>query len=170
MKEIAYKYGAVSAGIMIVPMVIPMLIWGTEFDLELAEWLGYISMILAMLGVYFGTRSYRDHALDGNISFGKAFASGVLISLVAALIFGIFTVFLYKFVLTDFADKYMDYSIEKIREGGAAADEIARQIAEVNENRKLWRNPFFNGLVMFATVFPIGAIIALISAAVLKKS
>ena len=42
--------------------------------------LGYANMVASFLLIYFGIRSYRDNTLAGQISFGRAFACGILIA------------------------------------------------------------------------------------------
>jgi cell division protein FtsW (lipid II flippase) len=46
---------------------------------------GYTTMILAFMLVFFGIRSYRENVSDGHITFGRAFAVGILITLVACV-------------------------------------------------------------------------------------
>ena len=45
--------------------------------------LGYTSIVLSFLLVFFGIRSYRDNVADGHISFGKAFGIGLCITLIS---------------------------------------------------------------------------------------
>ncbi|MDB4915433.1 MAG: hypothetical protein JWM95_3077 [Gemmatimonadetes bacterium] len=46
--------------------------------------IGYTIIVASFLLVYFGIRSYRDNTLHGQISFGRAFACGLLITLISA--------------------------------------------------------------------------------------
>src|ERR1700678_1858807 len=47
--------------------------------------LGYANLVASFLLVYFGIRSYRDNTLAGQISFGRAFACGILITLITTV-------------------------------------------------------------------------------------
>ena len=44
------------------------------------EIIGYTSMVLAFLLIFFGVRSYRDNVAGGTVRFGRAFAVGALIA------------------------------------------------------------------------------------------
>src|ERR1700748_4009252 len=47
--------------------------------------LGYTIMVASFLLIYFGIRSYRDNTLGGQISFGRAFACGILVTLITTI-------------------------------------------------------------------------------------
>ena len=57
-----------------------------------------------------------------------------------------------------------------ILSSGLPAAEIASQLAELDANMGLYLDANFNSFLMFATVFLIGAVVALASAAILRRS
>src|SRR2546423_8350159 len=79
---------------------------------------GYTTMVLAFLLIYFGVRSYRDNVAGGTVRFGRAFAVGALIGLLSSLCYvATWEVIYFKF-MPNFMDKYGAHVIEKARASG----------------------------------------------------
>ncbi|MBN8570352.1 MAG: DUF4199 domain-containing protein [Ignavibacteria bacterium] len=166
------KYGSIAGIIMAVIFFIPFVLFKGQ-DLYnfflVGEIIGYSTMILSLLFVFFGIRSYRDVELGGVITFGKAFITGLFITLIASIIFGIFTILLYTVISPNLGNEMIEFYKRSIVESGQAKDIIDAQISEMESNRGLYNNAAFNGFLMFATVFLIGAVVALISSFILKR-
>lgn len=164
------KYGLLAGIILAVVFYIPFAFFQNQkFFFQTSEIIGYTTMILSMLFVFVGIRSYRDAELGGVISFGKAFLTGLLISFIASFIFGLFTIILYKFIYPNFANEMMDFCKRSVMESGQSKEVIDAHLAELESNRELFTNIPFNGFIMFATVFLIGIFISLISSFILKR-
>ena len=130
---------------------------------------GYASMVAAFLLVYVGIRSYRDQIGGGHVSFGRACAIGMLIVLVSSAIYTATWEVLYHTVYPDFAEKYGQMAVEKARAQGKSAAEIATLKAEMDDFAKSYRNPLFNVAVTFAEPLPVGIIVTLVSAGMLRR-
>jgi len=131
--------------------------------------LGYTSIVLSFLLVYFGIRSYRDNVGDGHISFAKGFAVGICITLISCLFYvGTWEV-LSRTVFQDFMDKYSAAMIAKAQASGKSAQEVQAKIDEIQQMKVNYANPVYRMLMTFIEPFPIGLLITLISAAVLRK-
>ncbi len=169
MKKLVLLYGLISgaivAGLMLVHVPFVEKIgfeWGTV--------LGYTSMVLSFLLVFFGIRSYRENVGDGYISFGRAFQVGILIALISSLIYIVTWEIVFQNWLYDFPEKYTSYVIEQARASGASAEEIARQREEWNSTWALYRgNILVRAAYTFLEPFPVGLLITLISAVILRK-
>jgi hypothetical protein len=131
--------------------------------------LGYASMVLAFMLVFFGIRSYRDNVGGGTITFGRAFAVGILITLISCVCYVFAWEIVYFNFMPDFLDKYSAYLVEKARAAGATPEAIQKQVDEMQQFKKLYSNPFINFAFSFTEPFPVGLIITLISAAILRK-
>jgi hypothetical protein len=118
--------------------------------------------------VFFGIRSYRDNVGGGTMSFGKAFTVGILITLISCGIYVISWEIIYRNFLPDFLEKYSAYMLEKMRAAGASQDELNRQIQENNQFIQM-RNPFVRYASSLMEALPVGLLITLISALVLKR-
>jgi hypothetical protein len=69
----------------------------------------------------------------------------------------------------DFMDKYSARLIAKARTSGASAAALQAQLDQINKTRVLYENPLFNAAMTFIEPFPVGLVITLISAAILRK-
>ena len=134
-----------------------------------AEVLGYTLIVLSFLLVFFGIRSYRDNAAGGQITFTKAFGVGILITLITCLFYVATWEILYFTVLHDFMDKYSAYLLEKARASGASPAALAAQMQQLKEYKQMYENPLMNAAITFLEPFPVGLVITLLSAAVLRK-
>jgi len=167
MKKTVLTFGLISGFIMIAMMTISLVLSDRiGFGHNLV--LGYTILVLGSLLIFFGIRSYRENIGGGQISFGRAFAVGILITVVASVCYVVCWEIIYFNFMPDFADKYAAYIVEQARAGGATQQVIDAKLAEMKGLKALLDNPLYNGLMTFAEPFPIGLLVTLISAAVLR--
>lgn len=169
MKKTILTFGLISGAIISVLMVASML-FADRIGLGHSYIVGYTTMILAFLLVYFGIRSYRDNFGDGRISFGKAFVIGISITLISSLCYVVAWEILYFKFMPDFMDKYGASAIQKLQASGASASAIQAKVAEIQRYKVLEDNPLTNAAMTFIEPFPVGLLITLISAAVLRRT
>ena len=131
--------------------------------------LGYTAIVLSFLLVFFGIRSYRDNVAEGHITFGKAFAVGICITLISCVFYVVTWEVLYKTMFPDFMDKYSASMIAKAQASGLSGQALQAEIDNIQKMKVMYANPFFNVLMTFIEPFPVGLLITLISAAVLRK-
>jgi hypothetical protein len=161
-------FGLLAGGVLAVMMVV-QIAFIDQIGFDRGEIIGYTTMVLAFLMVYFGIRSYRDNIYGGTISFGQAVGIGLLITLVASLCYVATWEVIYYWFAPDFAEKYGAYMIEKARAGGATEQELAAKAAEMAEFREMYKNPLINAGITLLEVFPVGLVVTLISAAILRR-
>jgi hypothetical protein len=131
---------------------------------------GYTVIVLSFLMVFFGIRSYRENVGGGYIGFGRAFSVGILIALISSLMYVVSWEIVYRNWQYDFPEKYTAYVIEKERASGTAPEEVARQSEEMKSMWELYRsNVFIRAAFTFTEPFPVGLLITLISAGILRK-
>jgi hypothetical protein len=130
---------------------------------------GYTGIVVSLLLVPFGIRSYRENVGGGSITFGRAFAVGLLITLISCLCYVVAWEIVYFNFLPDFAEKYTAYMIEKAKTSGASQQVIDATLQQMKSMKALLDNPLINAAITFTEPFPIGLIVTLISAAVLRK-
>jgi hypothetical protein len=130
---------------------------------------GYTIMVASFLLIYFGIRSYRDNDLGGQISFGRAFACGILITLVTTACYVAMWEVLYFNFRPHFMDGYFAAQIHKVQSSGLDPATIATQVAAIQRSAQLYQNPFVNMAYTFIEPFPVGLVITLVSAAVLRR-
>jgi hypothetical protein len=131
--------------------------------------IGYTTIVLAGLLVFFGIRSYRDNVSGGKLTFARGLAVGILISVLSNCFYvATWEVVSYKF-MPDFAEKYAAQMVEHAKSSGASQqkiDETARQAADFARN---YHNPLYNISMTFLEPFPVFLVITLVSAAILRK-
>ena len=131
--------------------------------------LGYTIMVASFLLVYFGIRSYRDNNLAGQISFGRAFTCGILITLITTCFYvGMWEILYFNF-MPHFMDSYFAAEIHKVQAAGLDPATTAAKIAAIQHSQQLYQNPFVNMAYTFMEPLPVGLIITLISAAILRR-
>lgn len=168
MKKIVLTFGIISGVIASVLMVatIPFM---DRIGFDYGLMIGYSTMVVAFLLVFFGIRSYRENVGGGQISFGRAFSVGILIVLVSSILYVITWEIVYFNFLPDFVDKYSNYLIEKSRASGASAEEIAAQTKQMNDMKVVYNNPLYNAAFTLLEPLPVGLVMTLISAALLRR-
>lgn len=169
MKKTVLTFGLISGVVIAVLMGINT-IFADRIGFDRAVLTGYLTMLVAFLLVFFGIKSYRDNVGDGEISFGRAFTVGILITLITCVFYVAIWEVLYYTVLHDFPEKYGNYLMEKARASGATPEQIGQQLEEVKNMKALLDNPLLGPAVVFISEpLPVGLVMTLISAAILRK-
>ena len=130
---------------------------------------GYTTIVVSLLLVPFGIWSYRENVGAGNITFVRAFAVGILITLISCICYVVAWEIVYFNFLPDFADKYSAYMVEKAKASGASQQAIDATLQEMKNMKSMLDNPLTNAALTFTEPFPVGLIITLISSAILRK-
>jgi hypothetical protein len=167
MKKTVLTFGLISGAITSAMMFATVpLIGRVSFDR--LEILGYTTIIISLLMVFFGVRSYRENVAGGTITFGKAFKVGLLITLVSCAMYVIAWQIIYYTLAPDFVDKYASYMIEKARAAGATQEELNKQLQDMKGFVELYKNPLINIAITLIEPLPIGLLVTLISALLLR--
>jgi len=166
MKRTILRFGLYSA---ITTCILSFLIWALVdvVDNTTGEIIGYSSMVVSLIFVYFGIKHFRDKENNGFVSFGKALLIGVLISLMAALAFGILDIIYVKYINPDFMTDYYDGMLKQAQ--SLPAEEFEIRKTELESEKEMFSNPFMHFFFMSMMVFVIGFIISLLSALILQR-
>jgi hypothetical protein len=169
MLRIILIYGVIGGIIVAVPMALTMSNTTAGVIPENAALYGYLSMLLAFTMVFVGIKHYRDNVLGGVIRFVPALGVGLGISAVASL----FWVVGWEATLAsgfDFGSAYTDSVVAAAQARGAPAAEIDGLRAQAAEFLAMYANPLFRLPITFVEMFPIGVLISLLSAGLLRNS
>src|SRR5262245_53338270 len=131
--------------------------------------LGYTTIVLSLMLTFFGVRSYRDNVGKGQITFGRAFLVGLSITVISCIFYVVTWQVIYYNFMPDFMDKYGAHVLEKMQASGATAAAIQQKSEEINKLKVMYKNPLFNAAMTFIEPFPVGLVITLLSAAVLRR-
>jgi hypothetical protein len=168
MRKIVLTFGLIGGAIVSVMMMITIPLQNRiGFDHGMV--IGYTTMVLAFLMVYFGIRSYRDNVAGGEVRFGRAFAVGLLITVVTTLCYVATWQVMYHKFMPDFTERYAAHAIEKARADGATEAEIAAKAEEMAKFAEMYKNPLINVAFTFIEPLPVGLLFTLVSAAILSR-
>lgn len=168
MKKIVLIYGSI-AGLIVSSMFVITHSSG-KIDFENGMLVGYASMVIAFSLIFFGVKNYRDNHLNGAITFGKALKVGLLVTGVASIIYAVAWEFYFNLVVPDFMVEYTTHILTKMETEGASAEEIAQAKAQMQSTSELYQNPIFRFLMTLLEIVPVGFIVSLICAALLRKT
>ncbi len=166
MKKNIIIYGIIAGIIVSILMLFSISI---KMDYDISLFVGYASMLLAFSLVFVGIRNYRNNYNNGVVSFGKAFKIGITIVLIASTIYVIAWLIDYVYFVPDYLEKYSAHMIDKLKEGGASQIEIDKQTKEMADFAVMYKNPFFNAMMTYVEILPVGLIVTLISSLILKR-
>ncbi|HEX2140087.1 MAG TPA: DUF4199 domain-containing protein [Woeseiaceae bacterium] len=168
MQRIILIYGAGAGLAVILSVILGVLLSGGEDAPRLQEWLGYLVMLIALSLVFVGIRRYRDEHLGGVIRFGTAILVGLGIAAVAGVIYVV--VWEIYLAMTDYAfiNEYTRAVIAEQQAQGVTGTELQAVSEQMQTLKAQYANPLFRLPMTFLEIFPVGALIALISAAILR--
>lgn len=158
--------GLIVSGILVITH--PLVEDGT-IGMNSSMFLGYASMVLAFSMVFVGIKTYRDRILQGVITFGQGCKVGLLITLIASVMYAVTWDVYYRVTDSEFLQKYTAHYIEKMETEGASQEEIASMRTEMDAFSRMYENTFIRFCFTLLEIVPVGIAITLLSAAVLRK-
>lgn len=168
MQKIVLTFGLISGAILSAMMLLT-LPFMDKIGFDKGEVIGYTTMVLAFLMVFFGVKSYRDNVAGGSVTFGRAFLVGLMITAVASVCYVATWQVVYYKVAPDFGEKYTAYAVEKARKAGATDAKIEATKKEMTEFMDMYKNPLVNIAITFLEPLPVGLLFTLVSAGVLSR-
>jgi hypothetical protein len=166
--KFALIYGAI-AGAIAVSLISAMIGMDLTAHDETAMWVSYLIMLVALSLIFVGVKRYRDVECGGVIRFGRAFLLGLGMAAVAGLIYAIGWEIFQAVSGYDFMAEYSASILERMRAEGATPAAIAGKAAEMRDFAESYRNPLFRVPMIFVEIFPVGLLVALVSAALLRN-
>jgi len=168
MRKVVLTYGLIAGGILAGAFLIS-LPFHDAIGFDRALVLGYPSMVLAFLFIFFGVRSYRDNVAGGAVTFGRALAVAALIGFVASCCYVATWEILYFGTKSDYIEKYQAHMLDKARQAGESPAAIAAKQAEMAKMAAMYHNPLINSAMTFLEPLPVALVFSLVSAGVLSR-
>ena len=165
----ALRYGAISGVIIIAVLIAGIAATGehqTQSSIFSTEWFGYTVMLVALSTIFLAIRDHRNKNLGGVIKFLPALGLGLSIAVIAGIAYVIGWEFYLYATHYSFADHYAAAMIEHARRAGTS---VQAATAEAQSFKDMYANPLVRVPMTFLEIFPVGVLIALISAAVLRN-
>ncbi|MBS7786655.1 DUF4199 domain-containing protein [Flavobacterium sp. CYK-55] len=170
MKKLILTNGIIGGIIVSIMMMISTIVFKCDPNMESSMVIGYTGMLIAFSFVFIGIRNYRNKQNGGFVNFGSAFKIGLLISLIASTFYVVSWLIEYYCFFPNFMEKYSAAAIQKIEnDPHITAAELTAQVDQIKTMQEMYKNPIWVILFTYAEIFPLGIIISLISALILKK-
>ncbi len=131
--------------------------------------IGYLTMLVALSLIFLAIKRHRDADLGGVIRFWRAFAIGLGVSFVASVIYALAWEATLAATGMDFAQAYAQAVIEKQKAAGVGPEALAKLTAEMARFQSMYANPVYRLPMTFVEIFPVGVLVSLISAALLRN-
>lgn len=165
MKKIIWIYGIIIGIVLGIHVIFMMNMMVHNKEFQGNDFIGYGSLIVIFSTIFFGIRKYRTQYSGGYISFGKAMKIGSLIALIGSSLYVLFGLGYYYLFVPEFLDVY----IQKVLANCTSPEERAIKAIEMANFKEMYKNPAFAILVSYAEVLPLGLVISLVSALILKN-
>jgi hypothetical protein len=168
MRKIVLTFGLIAGGVLAAMMAITAP-FHDQIGFDRGLVIGYTTMVLAFLMVFFGVKSYRDNVLGGTVSFGRALGTGLGITAVAAVCYVVAWEIVSHTLAAGYMEKYAAYAIEKARASGAGEAAVAAKALEMVRFQEMYRNPLVRFALTMLEPLPIGLGFSLLSAWILSR-
>ncbi len=163
-KSTSFAGSAITHGLLTGIGLIVLSLLGYLFNMTGVSWFSYLSYVVLLAGIIWGTLQYRNDGSGGFISYGRALGYGTLISVFAALISSIYIFVFYQYVAPD--------ALEQIK--AVTAESIIEANPDVTDEQLDMILRFTSPVVMLITGFFalsfIGFIFSLVTSAFIKKN
>ena len=157
-------YGLIAGAIIILGMISTIVL-----SVQHSLWLGYLIMLVGLSAILLAVKSHRDKALGGVIKFWPALLLGLGVAVVAGFAYvaiweGYLAITHYRFM-----DDYTAGVLAAKKAEGLSGVAYAKLVAEMAEMKQNYANPLYRLPMTFTEIFPVGALVALVSAALLRN-
>ena len=163
-------YGVIAGVVVGVPLSAMTLTMSGHAMMSYGMLIGYLTMLIALSAVFLAIKRHRDVDLGGVIKFWPALALGLGVSAVAGVIYVIAWEVSCAVAHADFAGAYARAMIAEQEAKGVSGVALARFKAEMDQFKVQYANPLWRWPETFAEIFPVGVIVSLVSAALLRNS
>lgn len=163
-------YGVVAGVVVGVPLSILTLTMSGQTMMSYGMLVGYLTMLIALSAVFLAIKRHRDVDLGGVIRFWRALALGLGVSVVAGVIYVVAWEVSCALAHADFAGAYAQALIAQQEAKGVSGEALERLRAEMEQFKLDYANPLYRWPMTFAEIFPVGVIVSLVSAGLLRNS
>src|ERR1051325_7913508 len=171
MKKIVLTYGLISGAIVAAMILLSLPLWNAGvLNHSNGAVVGYTTMVIALSVIFFGVKSYRDNYNNGTVTFWKALQIGVLITLIAGVMYQLSGEISMSQMSVDFIAQAFEHQFDEMKANGATAAAI-QEARDKNAEFLTWYRifPIRFLITIMVELFPVGLVISIITAALLRK-
>lgn len=163
------KYGAIAGLVVGGLMFATFLGFDGHPPLKYGMLIGYTTMLIAFSAIFVGIKRHRDVNRGGVIGFWPALGVGLGISFIAGIFYVVAWEAVQAMMDMDFATSYGQAIIESEKAKGASAEALAKLSADMAAFKVQYADPLFRLPMTFVEIFPVGVLVSLVSAALLRN-
>lgn len=136
------------------------------FEATTNQYLGYVSYVILLIGMFLAIKSYRDKETGGTLSYAQGIGLGTLLALFASILAGIFTFILYKYIDPQGIDPMIQAAREEMYRQGVEGKQLDQMMAMT----KRFLKPHWMAVsgVFYTTL--VGLLLSLIVSVFLKQT
>ncbi|WP_439697498.1 DUF4199 domain-containing protein [Mucilaginibacter sp. AW1-7] len=169
MKKNVIVFGLIAGAIVSGLMAVTMAMCYANGHTNGSMYLGYATMLIAFSMIFVAVKNYRDKYNGGEITFGKGFMIGLYIALIASTCYVVSWLIIYYNFMPDFMERYATQVLAEAKAAGASAKELSDETAKMDSYKQMYKNPVFIMLFTYVEILPVGLVIAVVAALILKK-
>lgn len=135
------------------------------FDLMFNQTLGYVTMLIQLVVLFFLVKSYRDNFTHGYISYGQALGAGIIINIYNAIFMALFTYLLFTVIDPGLTAKKLAFVEEIMLKKGtpqASVDVVMKMQEKLSK-------PLISSVINIFSFIFIGTILSLITGIFVQK-
>lgn len=131
---------------------------------------GYTAMLVALSVIFIAIKRQRDIAQGGVIKFLPALGMGLAITLVAGILYAI--AWEISLALTDYQyiGAYEGVVMSMVEASGKTGEDLETYRQSMLASVESYRNPMFRIPITFTEIAPVGVLVSLVSALLLRNS
>jgi hypothetical protein len=167
MLRIILIYGLISGAVVIALMITSMRLLGDHSNTGMM--IGYLIMLVGLSSILVAVKQYRDQTLGGVIRFWPAFGLGLSIALLATVAYVAVWEAYVAVTHYTFMDDYIAQQLAAKRAAGVTGEAYAKVVAQMDSMRAMYANPVLRALMTAAEIFPVGVLVALVSATLVRN-
>jgi len=168
MKKNVWKYGLLS-GLVLAGLMALTVPFEHHIKASFGMAVGYTIMVLSFLIVFVGVKHYRDTECGGSITFGRAFAAGALMMLIACVCYVAMWEALSATIEKNFAHEYAAGLVKRAQDSGLQGAALEARIAEAHKFEVMYSNPLYRMSMTLLEPLPVGIVMALVTAGILRR-
>jgi Protein of unknown function (DUF4199) len=170
MRKVILTYGMI-AGVIVSVMILGSLpLWNRGIlNFDNGEIVGYTTIVISLSMVFFGIKSCRDYHFNGSITFWQGIKIGLLITLIASVMYALTWEFSLRSLAPDFSDKMWQHYIDNAKNESQNEAELKAAVQQVETWKEWYKNPLLRLGLMLMEIVPVGVVITIISAVILRK-
>ena len=169
MRKIILTHGLI-AGVIVSLMILGSIpLWNSGIlNFENSEIVGYTTIVIALSMVFFGIKSCRDYHFGGSISFWQGVKIGLIITGIGSVMY-VLAWEISQSLMPDFTERMWQHFADDAKKDAQDEAELKAAVEQIETWKELYKNPLLRFGMTLMEIFPVGILITLVSAAILRK-